>query len=636
MSSSKNLYHPINSYQTRLIRLHDDNGVPNSDLICDLLTADILHPRFEGLGVRSGSNEGDSIVAYEALSYAWGSNDRTKTIKCNDIEFPITQNLWQALMALRLPQAFEPNVKQFRYLWVDAICINQNDNLERGEQVWNMLTIYGKAIRVIGWLGADHEDIEVMLNFAQLFGIGENFVPFSRRIDCGKVLKGLDDLYNRPWFSRIWVQQEIFASRDLILCCGSLQFKWSMLLSNPGLLAKIDNDLITTGKDEKFSFITKYKNKFKNPDLQGLPAEKDQAFAISTIAQLHRIQLQCFERFSEPNRKQPDFIETLLDTGFLNATDPRDYIYGIIGITGFPARAMTLREWRIARKSRLFIPIDYSINLASLLTAVTWVLLMKGGITILAKFKIFPVGNIRKAHKPLPSWVIDWHLAAQSFQRREYVNPSLSLLIENPWDIPCDDGKMGRDPNFKLVPCLPPPSHSSFCDDNADAALPLAKLILCGKVESQFYVKRRKIWHRQWRQDNVMWNLEEDIYETDIVVYMLNFVSVMHTPGRWISDKKNYIKQSRPYKSGELWLLRPMGRDEYMLVKCLTWDPIDDDGPYSHWMWNPKHSQESFFDKNPVPQYRRLSQDSSTQQIDSDTYDPSELAEADIRTFTII
>jgi hypothetical protein len=77
-----------------------------------------------------------------------------------------------------------------------------------------------------------------------------------------------------------------------------------------------------------------------------------------------------------------------------------------------------MQEWTIARQHEVFIPIDYSANLTSILCAVTWAALMKGGIAIIAKFKAFTTQDDDNAcEHPLPSWVIDWRLAARLFRR---------------------------------------------------------------------------------------------------------------------------------------------------------------------------------------------------------------------------
>lgn len=67
---------------------------------------------------------------YEALSYCWGDTSDQRTILLHGIQYQATRNLFQALKALRYQQ--EP-----RYLWVDAVCINQNDLDERASGLFS-------------------------------------------------------------------------------------------------------------------------------------------------------------------------------------------------------------------------------------------------------------------------------------------------------------------------------------------------------------------------------------------------------------------------------------------------------------------------------------------------------------------
>ncbi|KAF2662331.1 HET-domain-containing protein, partial [Lophiostoma macrostomum CBS 122681] len=186
------------------MRLHSDQGTAGSPLICELYPADILHPTFEGLGVRYPSDEEDCLIHYDALSYTWGDGVRKDTIMCNGVEFSISQNLSEALRALR------PSQDQVRYLWADAICINQSDEKEKSEQVWNMLMIYQKATSVVAWLGPAQEDMENVLVAASTIS---SEVSHETVFDVWGLRRGLSYIYTRPWFQRLWVQQEIFAAR---------------------------------------------------------------------------------------------------------------------------------------------------------------------------------------------------------------------------------------------------------------------------------------------------------------------------------------------------------------------------------------------------------------------------------------
>ncbi|KAF2034488.1 hypothetical protein EK21DRAFT_108106 [Setomelanomma holmii] len=148
---SSTVYHPISVYQTRIILLHGHNGAPASPIEISLRSADLVHPNFKGIGLRSPTHAEDSIVSCVALSYTWGETTTKKKIICNKFSFTITQNSHDALDVLR------PLDGGWRYLWFDAICINQSDMEERARQVQNMLLIYKGAVKVIAWLGPAHE-----------------------------------------------------------------------------------------------------------------------------------------------------------------------------------------------------------------------------------------------------------------------------------------------------------------------------------------------------------------------------------------------------------------------------------------------------------------------------------------------
>lgn len=85
---------------------------------------------------------------YRALSYCWGSPKRSVTLRCNGFKLRISPNLAEGLKKLRA-YAAEADVGSF---WVDQICINQEDNVERTQQVRIMRSIYKRSTRTIIWL----------------------------------------------------------------------------------------------------------------------------------------------------------------------------------------------------------------------------------------------------------------------------------------------------------------------------------------------------------------------------------------------------------------------------------------------------------------------------------------------------
>ncbi|KEY70831.1 hypothetical protein S7711_08531 [Stachybotrys chartarum IBT 7711] len=94
-----------------------------------------------------------SPPAYEALSYAWGHPENTQPVSINGQTVLVTPNLATALRHLRLDN--EPRV-----LWIDALSINQASLTERAHQVTLMAQIYSQCVRDILWLGpvADSEN----------------------------------------------------------------------------------------------------------------------------------------------------------------------------------------------------------------------------------------------------------------------------------------------------------------------------------------------------------------------------------------------------------------------------------------------------------------------------------------------
>ncbi|RDW77857.1 hypothetical protein BP5796_05709 [Coleophoma crateriformis] len=98
----------------------------------------------------------DFNPAFSALSYVWGDPKVTAEITVDGTSIQVTTNLEAALRQIR--QSFGQFI-----LWVDAVCINQKDDLEKGQQVQLMGDIYKKAERVIGWLGPEQDDSHIAL-----------------------------------------------------------------------------------------------------------------------------------------------------------------------------------------------------------------------------------------------------------------------------------------------------------------------------------------------------------------------------------------------------------------------------------------------------------------------------------------
>jgi hypothetical protein len=136
-----------------------------------------------------GSSEGTHL--YEALSYVWGNLKETMPIDLGECRISVTKSLHAALLQLR-DHSFE------RIIWVDAICINQADNEEKGHQIQSMAKIYSKATRVIVWLGEAADNSDQALEGIRV--AAEESTNLS-----SNSLKAVLALLHRSWFERIWV-----------------------------------------------------------------------------------------------------------------------------------------------------------------------------------------------------------------------------------------------------------------------------------------------------------------------------------------------------------------------------------------------------------------------------------------------
>ncbi|KAK0674420.1 heterokaryon incompatibility protein-domain-containing protein [Cercophora samala] len=153
---------------------------------------------------------------YEALSYTWadanGQASRTKQLYLGKewAVFPITTNCEAALRHVRLPNTE-------RYVWVDTVCINQFDNLERSHQVQLMPMIYATAQRVLVYLGQDVPERSM---------ISKHLPAFSRVMEWSQKWDDLGPILQRPYFFRSWIIQEIASAKTALVASGDSWRVW--------------------------------------------------------------------------------------------------------------------------------------------------------------------------------------------------------------------------------------------------------------------------------------------------------------------------------------------------------------------------------------------------------------------------
>ncbi|KAK6215019.1 hypothetical protein QIS74_08038 [Colletotrichum tabaci] len=332
---------------------------------------------------------------YHALSYVWGDPTPTATVDLDGNPLPIGSNLNGALLRLRQNGVVA-------WLWVDAICIDQNNHEERSWQAAQMRDIFAQASLVYIWLGADYNNSELVLDTTKRIGpdaldagILDLWDDWPFRLDtgsenvgddkalsflaellndealrCPNLPKAIMDLLGRANWFRSWITQELALPRTGLVLCGSRHV--SLDAFDAALSA------VYFAKVGRFA--------------RQLPEWRDFGAGLGNNA-FHIRGLVA--RRQHRRGRGADLAEFLLadlrsapGRPFYAATDARDVIFGLLGIA--------------ADTAHLRLCPDYSKTVAQVYTMAT-----KAMIERCAHYRLeyctFP-----KDTPDLPSWVPDW------------------------------------------------------------------------------------------------------------------------------------------------------------------------------------------------------------------------------------
>lgn len=254
----------------------------------------------------------DKDMGYEAMSYTWGDPKDQVPLRVRDQTVMIPRNLENALKRLRHPD-------RRRYIWADAVCINQEDISERGQQVSIMRRIYTKARRVLVWLGQDKTDY-AKLAFTTICDIVRSWRPannpqkFSSYKEAFEPQKeglnidedgwtALQAMFQTEYFTRFWVIQELVLGQNATVVWGSHSISWGLV----GISAAW---LLTRG------WAT-------NPDWPISAAYN--AFLIYVLPLARRSAISSFSKLD---------LSAVLSTtiGKFKSTDARDRIFALLGM----------------------------------------------------------------------------------------------------------------------------------------------------------------------------------------------------------------------------------------------------------------------------------------------------------------
>ncbi|KAF2666153.1 HET-domain-containing protein [Microthyrium microscopicum] len=230
-------------FQIRLLRLHPARP-KEADIVVELRV----------------KNEAEA--PYEAISWCWGTVPPRHPIRIRDENgdfcFKVTKNLEQALRRLRLPD-------KYRTIWIDTICIHQNDLQEKSRQVALMSEIYGRAQRVLIWLGDEDAISRRAFAFIQdHLLLLQKFDRLCQESAFDEDWMSLIRFTERPWFSRRWVIQEIaladqhtatiFSGRDEITWS---QFSEAILLLDQALKGPLNLSRLFARTQDVMAYSTR-------------------------------------------------------------------------------------------------------------------------------------------------------------------------------------------------------------------------------------------------------------------------------------------------------------------------------------------------------------------------------------------
>lgn len=216
-------YESLEEGQIRLLIItgfHLSTNLGKKIPVCELKPVSIRYERF--------------TPDYTALSYVWGADERSETIICNSKRLTVTASVFDALSHL-----YSRRLHETLPIWIDDVCINQKNNIEKTLQVKKMHLIYQRAYKVVAFLGRAAKDSDYALG--QIHNLTRR-LAFSPDVLHPKSLasNGLPHQYHRlwtavalvldrPWFRRVWTFQEAVLSQRLSIFCGYVVIRWSLL-----------------------------------------------------------------------------------------------------------------------------------------------------------------------------------------------------------------------------------------------------------------------------------------------------------------------------------------------------------------------------------------------------------------------
>ncbi|KAE9372711.1 HET-domain-containing protein, partial [Stipitochalara longipes BDJ] len=320
-------------------------GQPGSDIHCSLIHATLpdLHD--------------DIYQHYTALSYVWGDASKTRVVFVDHTPFQATINLAAALDDLR-------HSHHVLRLWADAICIDQSNILERNHQVGLMRDIYSLAQHTVIHLGETNEECDEVMNAA-----------LQGRLNSGLRKLAVNQILSRPWFTRVWIYQELVLSKDPWVQCGRKRIRWDTLYATlcPEDLRSSDSHGDSIDASDGIESIRS-------------DAVSDERGFIKLFSDMHEAR--------KGNPETPTLFSVMLSRRGFGAANPRDLVYGNLAVARLPSK-----------KNVPPCPVvDYERSIVEVFTEATRYMLRFDTQALMYA----EVRSPSRRLKGLPTWVPDW------------------------------------------------------------------------------------------------------------------------------------------------------------------------------------------------------------------------------------
>lgn len=317
--------------------------------------------------------------SYTAVSYAWGDPSETTKVSIRDelpsafVEVNISKSLYRALEALR-------KKGEDVLVWADALSIDQQNHLEKNEQLSLMADIYKKAQYVAVWLGPDGDDSDNATALLQEVAVAGRTGAVCTQIKSifssraqDRSLPALAALFERQYWTRLWVVQETFNAAAIFVYCGtSRPLPWDDYQTASRVFQQYKRELedlfsrahtVVSQKRYSYSQILAYSGPGSLPELDPLAGLGDEA-----LLEVLRV---CRRKLS---------------------SDPKDKVFGVLGL--------------LSKKIRDSFIVDYGKSVKDVYTeAASFLLITTDCLDVICEAIYFPVYT---SSVKLPTWVPDW------------------------------------------------------------------------------------------------------------------------------------------------------------------------------------------------------------------------------------